>query len=318
LTGAIAASTSSIERDQMHRRFYPQLGTRAFNWPGHVDPNSGSRTLPLGQDELVSYTEIRVDGVVVDPAHITLVPANDGPPYGAVEFDSTITATTVRRAVEIDGLYGYRVVEEAIGTLSGSLAAGAAATASVSWTTARFGAGDLLRIDDERLIIAERTMVDSTQNLGGAGLTVANNDVTVPVTTGTGFAVGEIILIDSERMLIVDIAGNNLTVKRQWDGSVLAAHATNADIYTLTGVELARGQLGTTDAGHNSGATIYRFVWPDLVNQLCIAESVVGLIQESSGYGRKVGSGDNERPAPGEGLEDLRRRAYEAHGRKVF
>ena len=119
-------------------------------------------------------------------------------------------------------------------------------------------------------------------------------------------------------MLIVDIAANNLTVKRAWDGSVLAVHATNADIFTLTGVELARGQFGTTDAGHNTPAAIYRHVLPPLIDSLHIAEAITVIQQENAAYGRVIGSGDAQRDAAGKGIEDLRQRAYEAHGRKVF
>ena len=321
---ALAVALDSIERDQMHRRFYPELDTRTFDWPSHVDPHDGSRTLSLERDEivsdeLVSYTQIKVAGVVIGSTHITLLPANTGPPYTGVEFDSTVTNPgNARRAVEIIGLFGYRSVEEQVGTLAANLAAGAAATASVSWTTARFGVGDVLRIDNERLIIKNRTMVDSTQNLGGTGLTDKASNVTVPVANGTGFATGEIILIDSERMLIVDVAGNNLTVRRAWDGSVLATHAASTDIFTLTGVELARGQFGTTDATHNTNSAIYRQVLPPLIDSLHIAEAITVIQQENAAYGRVIGSGDAQRDAAGTGLEDLRERAYKAHGRKVF
>lgn len=316
---AIAASSYSIEEDLLHRRFYPTLATRKFDWPTHVNPDNGSRTLSLGPDELSSFTTLKVNGVTIDPVHITLLPANGPAPYSGVELDSTVTLTgsTGRRAIEITGTYDLEN-DEAIGTLAAGLAAGAAATANVSWTTAKFGVGDILRIDIERMIITDRTMVDSGQNLGAPGLTAQANNVTVPVTNGLGFAVGEIIFIDSERMLIVEIAGNNLTVKRAWDGSVLAAHLTNADIFTLTGVELARGQLGTVDASHLTSAVIYRHIVPPLVKQLCVAEATVALMQENSGYGRVIGSGDNQREAAGKGLEDLRARAYAAHGRKVF
>jgi hypothetical protein len=317
----IAAESESIERDQMHRRFYPEVDTRLFNWPGHVDPHDGSRTVHLGCDELLSITEVKVAGVVIGSTHYTLVPVNkEGPPYTAVELDATVglpVGVSERRAVQIAGLYGYRNDEEQVGMLAANLAAGPAATASVSWTTPRIGVGDVLRIDNERVIVNNRTMVDSTQNLGGTGLIASAANVTVPVTNGSGFAAGEIILIDSERMLVVDIAANNLIVKRAWDGSVLAVHATNADIYTLTGIELARGQLGTTDTSHSAGAVIYRQIWPPLINQLCIVAAITSIQQQKlAAYGRIIEAGETQREAASEGLEDLRRRAYEAHGRK--
>ncbi|HEV2778824.1 MAG TPA: hypothetical protein VGX25_05430 [Actinophytocola sp.] len=316
----IAASSRSIE-EQLHRRFYPTVATRKFPWPS--DYSDVAWRLWLEGHELISVTSITADDTAITSSEYFLEPFNDGPPYTRVEIDRDTTAyfghsANQQRDITIVGTFGYWDEQEAVGSLSANLNAGAASTASASWTTADIGVGDILKIDSERLIITKRTMVDSTQNLGGSGLTAAVNDVTVPVSNGAGFDYDEIILIDSERMLVVDIAGNNLTVKRQWDGSVLAAHSTNADIYALTGVELARGQLGTTDAAHTSGTTIYRYVVPDLIKQLCIAETIVALLNESSGYGRVIGSGDAQREAAGKSLEDLRRRAYEAHGRKVF
>ena len=46
-------------------------------------------------------------------------------------------------------------------------------------------------------------------------------------------------------MLITDIAGNNLIVKRQKSGSTLAAH-TGSTIYAPRQVTITRGDLGTT------------------------------------------------------------------------
>ena len=210
---------------------------------------------------------------------------------------------------------GCPVNEESVGSLTADLAASPTATASATWTTARIGVGDILHVDNERVIITERTMVDSTQNLQ-TPLTASVADVTVAVTSGLSFAVDEILLLDSERMRVVDIAGNNLTVKRAWDGSVLAAH-TGSDIYTLTGIEISRGQLGTTIAAHSSGTTIYRHVVPSLVRDLAIAEAMSTLMQEGSGYARTAGSGENEREVSGRGLKGLRDDVYTAYGRKA-
>ena len=65
-------------------------------------------------------------------------------------------------------------------------------------------------------------MLATGQTLQAPGLTDRANAETVPVTNGAAIAVGETILIDAERMLTVDIAGNNLIVKRGFDGSTLA------------------------------------------------------------------------------------------------
>ena len=99
-------------------------------------------------------------------------------------------------------------------------------------------------------------MLDSTYNVQ-SDMTAQQNNVTISAS-GSGFNVGEVILVDSERMLIVDIAGNYLTVKRAWDGSVLAIHSTGADIYTLRLLTVTRGALGTTAGTHDTWEVSFR------------------------------------------------------------
>ena len=315
---ALEAASRSIE-SLTRRRFYPETGTRFFDWPDR----SGSRPwrLWLDSDELISVTTLTAAGEVIAATDFFLEPANSGPPFTHVEIDLASSAAfasgdTHQRAVSIAGVFGYSAEEETVGSLSGSLAADLGATASVSWTR-NIGVGDILKVDSERLIVTGRSMVDSTQNLGGAGLAASMSDVTVPVTTGSAFLIDQTILIDSERMRIVDIAGNNLTVKRAVDGTVLAAHTAGVDVYAHTGVTVSRAQLGTTLAAHSSAATVTRHVVPGQVRSLCIAEAVNQLQQEGAAYGREVGAGEGSRPASGAGLDGLRTEVRLTYGRRT-
>jgi hypothetical protein len=79
---------------------------------------------------------------------------------------------------------------------------------------------------------------------------------------------------------------------------------------------VTRGQLGTTAATHSSSAAVARHVVPGLVQELAVAEALNTLLQKQSGYGRVIGSGDNEREASGRGLRQIREDAYTAFGRK--
>lgn len=316
---AIEAASRSIE-GLLRRKFYPQTATRYFDWP----PRDRSRPwrLWLDENELISVTTLTAGGVTITAPDYFLEPANSGPPYTRIEIDLASSAAfssgaTHQRAVAVTGVFGYSNDEETAGSLSADLAASLSATATINWSTARFGVGDILRIDSERMVVTERSMVDSTQNLQ-VSLTAVASNTTVAVTTGTAFAVDEVIQLDSERMLVVDVTGNNLTVKRAWDGSTLAAHtAPTADIYTLTGVELSRAQCGTTLAAHTSGATISRYVVPALIRDLCVAEALNTIQQEQSGYARTVGDGESERQVGGQGLTSLRFNARDRYGRRV-
>src|SRR3546814_20587325 len=88
------------------------------------------------------------------------------------------------------------------------------------------------------------------------------------VTDGTLFFVGELILIDSERMRIVDITGNNLTVVRAYDGSTLAAPSLGADVYVYRSLTVERGALGTTAATHLDAASVTVWAVPASVKVL--------------------------------------------------
>ncbi len=323
---AVQSGARSVE-GLLHRTFRPVLATRYFDWP---DRQHGLPwRLWLNQHELISLDTLTAGGVVIPSTDYFLEPANSGPPYGRIEIDLASSAAfqagdTHQRAVAGLGLFGFRNDEEQVGDLTATLAADEAATASATWTTAHIGVGDVLRVDSERLIVTEKTMVDSGQNLGGGGLAASAADVTVPVTDGTAFAVGVVLRLDSERMLLVDKAGNNLTVRRAWDGTVLAAHTAGVDVFTLTGVELDRAQLGTALAAHSSGADIFRHLVPGLVRELNVAEAINTLQQEGSGYARRAGIGEERGggrfgrvEATGRGLDDLREQAWTAFARKA-
>jgi len=317
---AIEASSIAIEA-LTHRRFYPWAGTRYVDWPNLS--YARSYRLWLNANEVASVSALICGGVTIGSGDYFLRRSDDvdEPPYTHIEIDLASNAafssgSTHQRNAAITGVFvGCPVVEETVGTLTADLAASASASPSVNWFTARVGVGDILRIDNERLIVTDKTMLDSTQNLA-TPLTAAANNVTVAVSDGTAFDLDEIVLLDSERMRIVDIAANNLTVKRAWDGSVLAAH-TGSDIFALTGVLTIRAQLGTTLAAHTTGATVYRYVVPALVRDLAIAESMNTLLQESAGYARTAGAGENERELSAKGIRSLREDVYTAHGRKA-
>jgi len=72
---------------------------------------------------------------------------------------------------------------------------------------------------------------DSGSNLNDAAMTTTK--VTIAVTVGTDFAIGQTIMIGAEQMLVTNIAANNLTCTRALNGTTGFAHADNADVYIL-------------------------------------------------------------------------------------
>lgn len=293
----IAAATTSIN-GLLLRRFYPEYRTVSFDFP-RCD-GSPSYQLWLGYNELVSVAQVTVGGTATTDYTLKRFDELDEAPYSILEIGSIGFADPV----EITGTYaGCRINETKVGVLAQDLAALDTATANVTWNTPRFGVGSILRVDDERMIITERTWVDTGQNTVSE-LTARQDSVTVTVATGSAFAPEEYILIDGEILRVDQVAGNLLTLSRAQDGTVLAAHAVGADIYAMTGVQLERGALGTTIAAHTTTAPIYRYDVPSLIQELAVAETVASLQQASEAY-------KNVR----QGLDDLRKMAMQEYGR---
>jgi hypothetical protein len=308
---------------QLKRRFYPVTATRTFDWPNSQFARPWR--LWLNQHELISVTTLTAGGTTIASTDYFLRP-DDGPPYTHIEIDLDSNAAfssgdTHQRAISITGLWGYSNNETSVGTLSATVSSTTTTSLSVNAAASSLlGVGSVLRIDSERLLVTSRAMADTGQNLGGSGLTASNASVTVAVSDGTAFAVDETILIESERMLVVDIAGNNLTVKRGWDGSVLAAHSAGVDIYAPRTLTVTRSALGTTAATHDSGATVHRWDPPGPVRDLTIAEALARLTNEQAGYARTRKTGDggtSERALDSTALPSLRQQVYQSHGRKA-
>lgn len=324
ITRALEASSRNVER-LCHRLFYPQLATRYFDWPDPV--GSLAWRLWLNQYEVLAVTELTAGDTTIAASDYLLEPANDGPPYDRVEINISTQAgfsigSTSQRAIALTGTFGATQDTDSAGTLAAAISSTTATTVDVSDSSqdSGVGLGNPIKVDSEWMLVTAKSMLTTGQTLGAPGLTSSKANVTVPVTTGSSYAVGETILIDSERMLVEDIAGNNLIVRRAYDGTVLAAHTAGATIYAPRRLTVTRGALGTTAATHSNSAAVARLAVPGLVRQLTVAEVLVDINAETSGYARQPGPGDASKKKTGalaNPLDDLRARCYTAHGRKL-
>lgn len=313
---ALEEATDDINR-ALRRKFYPIVATRYFSWP--PADYSNSYTIRFAEDEeFIEVTSVVSDGVAIDDADYFLEPVNQGPPYTWLELNRGTNAAfssgaTNQRQVAIAGTLGYKNETSPAGTLA---AAPDATTTTLDVSDASLvGVGDLLNLETERAIVTGRSWLTSGQALQ-TPVTANLADVTLAVTNGAGFHVGELLLLDAERMQITDIAGNNLVVKRQRDSTVLAAH-TGSTIYTQRRLTVERGALGTTAAAHANALAVTRQRYPRLIQQLCRAVAIDNLMQDSSAWSRTIGSGDNERQATGRALQKLWADAMSAYGRQM-
>lgn len=326
LDDALEAGAEAVDA-LCHRTFYPTLATRYFPWP--PPQTSKSWVLWLDANELASLTTLVAGGTTIASTDYFLEP-DTGPPYNRVEIDLSSSAAlasgdTHQRAIAITGLWaGCPITHGDVGTLAAAVSSTTATTISVS-NSGTVGVGDIIHPDYggssvyEHMLVTGKTMADTGVNIdAGDSLTASKADVSITVSTTTAMPqVGETILIGSERMLVVDVAGSVLTVIRAYDGTLLAAHAGGADIYAPRTLTVTRGAVGTTAATHTDGATLARHVAPGLVRQLNLAEAIAYGQQNGAGWASTAGSGDTARAVVPEGLPRLRAQVYAKHGRKA-
>jgi len=316
---AIESASRSID-GLTHRHFYPQTATRYFDWP---DPQpTPAQTLWLEQHEVISVTTLTVGGVAIAASDYDLEPNGDGPPYDRIELDLSSSATfgggsTSQRTIALTAVYGYGSDTEAAGALAEALD-GSETGVDVT-DSSLVGTGDTILIGTEYMTVTGRSMASTGVTIHSAdSLTASAADVSLTCSSATGIpVVGETVLVDSERMLVVDAAGTTLTVRRAHDGTVLATHAALATIYALRTLTVVRGALGTTAAAHDTATVVRRHAPPGLIRDLAIAEAIVRYEQEGAGYARTVGSGEGERNASLAGLADLRRQTHRLYGRRA-
>ncbi|MGH3680773.1 MAG: hypothetical protein ACRDT2_11070 [Natronosporangium sp.] len=311
---ALESASRAVETE-FHRRFYPEIAIRTFDWPNRQYARPWR--LWLDQHELTAVTELVAGGVTIGPGEFLLRP-DHGPPFTHVEINlgsgaALAAGDTHQRAIAITGTFGYPGIEAPAGQLTGAVDAVATTVDVTDSATADIGA--LLRAETERMVVAGRRMLDTGQTLG-ADLPAQANTVTVPVQNGDAYQLGETLQLDGEKMLVVEIAGDTLTVVRSWDGSPLAAHTTGAVVFAPRRLTVQRGVLGTTAAAHADATALGRHQPPGPITTYTRALGINQILQETAGYARTVGSAENEREAAGRGLRSARAEAWTGYARK--
>jgi len=281
-----------------HRFLYPMTATRYFDYP---DWSKRYPTQRIDFDEwsLISATSVVSGGVTIAPSSYLLGPNTYGPPYEHLDLNRSSSAAFSggpQNAVSITGLWGWTNDETTAGTLVGSITA----SDTLVTLTAPASVGAVLRIGQERVQVAGARWIDSTQT--ASALALSNAGVTITVSNGSVFTENEYLLIDSERVQVLEIAGNTLTLRRAAGGTVLAAHSAGTAIYWRHQHVVERGSLGTTAAIATNGASVYRWVPFSLTAEVAQAYAEDFFLQRNAGYARTVGSGESERQASGRGI----------------
>jgi hypothetical protein len=264
-----------------------------------------------------------------------------GWPFTYMELDRSTTAAwgagpTPQHSIAATGTWGWYNPQPA-GTVAASV------NSSVTSVTVSDGsqaaAGDLLILDPgtgaapfpaypgtagalgaitgERVLVTGKSTAATGLTQSGLGCSTASSGDNALSTTGSGtLNVGEVLLLDTEQMLVTDITGSVATVKRAWNGTVLATHSA-ATVNAYRTLSVLRGQLGTAAASHSGGALVSKHNPPGLIRDLNLAGALNRVLQETSGYARTVGAADNQVPVSGAGLAALWAEARATFGRTV-
>ena len=311
----LESASREVERS-LNRRFYPTTAIKYFPYPSSTGPCNYRYWL---DDDLIEVILLVSGGTIILAADYFKEPVNYGPPYNRIEIDLASAAAwesgdTHQRAIEVTGRWGY---------CETSIAAGALAEADDGTETALdvtdsslIGVGDLILIGTERMIVTEKNLLNTTTEVN-MGAHIAADEAVVAITIDGVGAVcqGEIITIDAERMLVEGVAGAVLTVKRAYDGSVLASHLDNADLYAPRTLTVERAAVGTTAAAHADKTAITKNVPPSLISELVLAEVIYGATQEKGSFALTAGAGEAVREISGKGIADVRKRADDAYRR---
>lgn len=300
--------SASREIDNLtHRRFIPKTETRYFEYP-YRDMLRGW-VLPLDED-LLSVSSLTKDGDTVTAIASTdyfLEPAY-GPPYSSIAIDLASAAffgtqSTHQRAVRVTGSWGRS---------NDTVAAGATAENMDTSETdldvtdsSLVGIGDTLLIGTEQMFVTAKALLTTTTTLNDT-LTANKNNTDVTVADATKIKQREVITMGAERMYVEDISGNDLTVIRAYDGSVLRAHSTGITIYAPRTLTVVRAGNGTTAATSTSGAAITKYQAPaDIVN-LCEALAIFEYVQSRGGRTGTIGSSNSQVAISSRSLESLK------------
>jgi len=318
---AIETASETVQ-STLNVQFGVELRTDKFDWPNY------DRAVPwklyLAGSQIADVSSVvpvlTTGGVVIPASAILWGPWNQSPPYRWLELDRSQSysfgqGSTPQQDIKILALYGYWNKWNSAGKIVSAISDTTGTSVSVS-DSSLVGVGDVITIDSERMLVQNKSWLDTGQNQVSGLTTAKTSDVALGVTDGTQYDVDEVLLLDSERVLITDVVGNSLIVKRAWDGTVIATHS-GSDIYALRKLTVVRGFTGSTAATHLNNAILTVFRVPPIARDLSIAEAATQKELEIGGYVGSQGSGANEMAGLGEGLAEKWEEAMTAYGRQI-
>src|ERR1700748_1036082 len=283
--------------DDIRPGFGQWAGTISFDYPNDQTAQIGR--MWLDNHALLSLSAVQLGTQTVPPSAVLLYP-NSGPPYNSIQLDRStgyllqMGIRSWQNSTMLTGTWGFRPVT----------------------TSAPHGVGTAILADSEWMLVTGRRVSASPGTLG-ADLTGAASAQLITVADSSKYALYEEIVIDAERMLVVDsISSTSITVLRAASGTTLAAHTSGTPIFQYRTLIVQRGAWGTTAAAHSTGAAVSDQYVPEPVKALNLAYALDEYYQEGAAYARVVGEGENAQQAYGRAVSDLADEVSVTYGRR--
>lgn len=268
--------------------FIPIQETRTFTAEYDMDVD---KSLPISA--LLEVQSIKVNGYAITDYCLQPIQRHwlNGP-YSMVQRDLGFSKGD---EIEITGLWGlYNETEEI--DLSVSQATDSEKTVVVT-NGGLISLGMVLLIDSEQEYVISGngskrspSPTKATSLLNGAITDIASEQILL-VDNGSEFFEGEVLRINSEDILIDRVSGNELTVQRGWNESLIKSHLDDAEIYVYRTFGVVRAVNGTIAAAHTSSA-VKRYLVPDDLNWLCRQIAGLMMMKAASGFQGRVGSSE--------------------------
>jgi len=278
LLDRIRAASTTIEREI--GAFIPVLEERTFS-------GRGQKVLVI--DPVLSVDQLLDDGI--ENTTFTLLPQSPRWIHGPSNMIRALGRWS-NGNVEITGSWGKY---NELGFVLDSLSLAIDDAEIVMANGSLLDVGRVLLTEDEQISVTSGNgSKDSppatlaTSLLDGA---VAETDEVVGVDDGSEFNTGEVLLIGNEDLLITRIIGNDLTVERGWNNSLIDAHSDDDPISVYRTFSVERAVNGTTAAAHTN-KPVERYLIPADVNWLCRQIAGLMYMKAKSGFQGRTGNAE--------------------------
>lgn len=261
---------------------------------------TGKETDVLFVPPLLSVTSITNDQTSLSASDYQLLGSleSDQPfwpdgPYGVLRIDPLGTNTApwscVKNGVAVNGHWGLYERAEATGaTLAALQSSGAAAV--VVGDGSLLSPGMLLKIESEwQFVKGYGAPTASVTTLSSA--LDASSEI-IAVASGAALKVGELIQAEFEKMLVLDIQGNNAYVERGWMKTKKVAHTSGTALAAFRTFSVDRSVNGSVAVEHASSTAISRMMAPDDVNYLARQIATLMMKKSQTGYAGRSGSSE--------------------------